>query len=119
MRSNSKGDLAASLILSGKVDEGLELAHEIDPQHYAYGTRRVATALISVKRFDKLAGYLPLIPDTGNDIRAFRGIAQELVKSGNVKRLDLLLSSLPSDAARTHACLGAYDQLRVEYPSAK
>ena len=90
------------------------MAHEIDPQHYAYGTRRVVTALIGVKRFDKLAGYLPLIPDTGDDIRAFRGIAQELVKSGNVKRLDLLLSSLPSDAARTHACLGAYDQLRVE-----
>ena len=112
--SNMKGDLAASLILSGKVDEGLELAQEIDQQHYAHGTRRVATALISVERFDKLADYLPLIPDTGNDIRTFRAIAKELVKSGNVKRLDLLLSNHPSDAARTQACLGAYDQLRVK-----
>ena len=115
MLSNSKGDLAASCILSGRVDTGLELAQEIvNQQNYAYGTRRVATALISVKRFDKLADYLPLIPDTGHDVRTFREIAHELVKSGNVKRLDLLLSIHPSDAARTQACLGAYDQLRVD-----
>jgi len=115
MLSNSKGDLAASCILSGRVDTGLELAQEIvNQQNYAYGTRRVATALISVKRFDKLADYLPLIPDTGHDVRTFREIAHELVKSGNVKRLDLLLNIHPSDAARTQACLGAYDQLRVD-----
>ena len=110
--SNAKGDIAASLIVSGKVDEGLELAHEIiQHHHYAYGTRRVATALISVKRFDELADYLPLIPDTGDDVYTFREIAKELVKSGNVRRLDLLLDSHPSNAARTQACLGAYDQL--------
>jgi hypothetical protein len=86
----------------------------INQQNYAYGTRRVATALISVKRFDKLADYLPLIPDTGHQVRTFREIAHELVKSGNVRRLDLLLSDHPSNAARTQACLGAYDLLRTE-----
>ncbi len=112
MLSNSKGDMAASLILSGKVDEGLKLAKRIDEKNYAHGARRVANALISMKRFDELAGYIAEIPDTGYDIRVFREIAKALVKSGNVSRLDLLLDSLPSDAARTRACLGAYDQLR-------
>ncbi|MHC4403944.1 MAG: tetratricopeptide repeat protein [Planctomycetota bacterium] len=115
MHSNSKGDLAASYILSGEVDRGVELAREMtNQQNYAYGTRRVATALIYVKRFDKLADYLPLIPDSGYDVRTFREIAHELVKSGYVKRLDLLLSNHPSNAARTQACLGAYDLLRTE-----
>ena len=70
--------------------------------------------MISVERFDKLADFLPLIPDTGNDVYVFREIARELVKSGNLKLLDPLLASLTSDAARTQACLGAYDRLRVK-----
>ncbi|MBC8872562.1 MAG: hypothetical protein H8E44_24270 [Planctomycetes bacterium] len=115
MLSNSKGDLAASCILEGNVGKGLVLAQEVvNQKHYAHGTRCIATALIRVKRFDKLAEFLPLIPDTGHDVRTFREIAQELVKSGNVKLLDQLLGTLVSDAARTQACLGAYDQLRVE-----
>ena len=115
MRSNAKGDIAAMHILSGEVDKGCELAQEIvEHENYAQGTQRVAAALIRVGRFDKLADYLPLIPDTGHDVRTFREIAYELVKSGNVRQLGLLLGNHPSDVARAHACLGAYDQLRSE-----
>jgi len=115
MLSNATSDVAAACILSGQVSQGMELAQDVVKQpNCAYGARRVATALIHVERFDKLAEYLPLVPDTGHDVRAFRGIAQELVKSGNVRRLDPLLANHPSDAARTQACLGAYDQLRAK-----
>lgn len=115
MLASAKGDLAASYILSGNVDKGLELAQELtEGQNYAYGTQRVAIALIRAKRFDKLAEYLPLIPAAGHDVRTFRKIAHELVKSGNARLLDSLLGSIPSNAARTQACLGAYSQLRAE-----
>jgi hypothetical protein len=113
--SNSKGDVAAAYILAGEVDEGLALAREVvHEEHYAHGTRLAATALIEVKRFDELAEYLPLIPDRGHDVRTFRAIAKELVKAGEVERLDRLLGILPSAAARTQACLGAYDALRAK-----
>lgn len=114
-QASSSGDVAARLILNGKVDEGLKKARTaVADRSSAYGTRRVAIALLTVKRYDELAHYMSNMPDAPDEVRAFREIAEEMVKRGHIDRLSGLLDKLPSDAARTQACLGAHDTLKKQ-----
>jgi tetratricopeptide (TPR) repeat protein len=111
-KATASGDIAASLILSGKIKEGLEMAEEsIGDRSMAYGTKRVAIALLNTKRYEELANYMAKMPDNKHEVQAFREIAQQMVRTGDVRRLSELIDKLPSDAARTQACLGAHDSL--------
>jgi len=111
-RATSAGDIAAALIRQGKVAEGLQLANEsVADRSMAYGTQRVAIALLTVNRYDELADYLAGMPDNKNEVRAFREIAQEMVKIDQLEQLNHLIDKLPSAAARCQACLGAHDML--------
>ena len=51
------------------------------------------------------------MPDSKQEVIAFRGVAREMVKNGNVEQLNAIIDLLPSDAARTQACSGAHDML--------
>ncbi len=112
-QATSSADVAASLILSGKVEEGLRMAEKsVGDRSKAYGTKRVALALFQVERFDELAKYMAQMPDGRHEVRAFREIAGEMVKSGYVQQVDALIDQLPSDAARSQACLGVHDTIQ-------
>ena len=77
----SAADIAASLIHQGRVDEGLKMAREsVADRSMAYGTRRVAIALLTVKRYDELADYMARMPDGKHEVRAFREIERRRVR---------------------------------------
>lgn len=112
-KATASADVAASLILDGKIDEGLKMAKvSVADRSMGYGTKRVAMALLEVQAFDELGTYMATMPDGPREVRAFREVAHEFVRSRNTERLHGLLKSLPSDAARVQACLGASDLLR-------
>lgn len=111
-RATASADLAASLILSGKIDEGLALADKaVSDRSMGHGTSRVALALYKMNEQARLAEYVTQMPDTPREVGAFRDIGYRLVENRDLEFMKSLLPKLPSDSARVQACLGAYDSL--------
>ena len=46
--------------------------------------------MLTIERYDEMHRYVSQMPDSKQEVRAFRGIAQELVKTGNIDRLNAL-----------------------------
>ena len=111
-RSNAAADLAVALIQSGDIARGLKTANLITAKEGRGAAKgQVAAALVRAGESDRAQQYLSNVGESNHEVRAFRKYGAEMIQLDRAADLSAGLVKLPSNAARSHACLGAAEQL--------